>query len=70
MEKKLIIPIEGATTKDVEDTPLTGFISWQRLANTFRDVREISRDEKLIGFEVTEKGITFKVQLNPTPDGK
>jgi len=59
---KTITFYPGKSEKDVEQCSLTSFIGWQRLSNHLEKVFEISKNEKLIGIEVSDLGITAKIE--------
>jgi hypothetical protein len=40
---------------------VTGFISWRRLCELFRDGKEIRDNEALLSFQIDERGITYRV---------
>ena len=62
---KTITFYPGKSEKDVEQCSLTSFIGWQRLSNHLEKVFEISKNEKLIGIEVSDLGITAKRTYPP-----
>ena len=61
-------------TKDTSQ--VAGFISWKRLAeDLFRDGKEITAAEKVVAFEISERGINFFIAPTalasmPPCDGK
>ncbi|MEN6445541.1 MAG: hypothetical protein ABFC98_05795 [Candidatus Cloacimonas sp.] len=44
------------------NTGVMGFISWERLEEVFKSTDEIKEDEKLVGVDINENGITYTVE--------
>lgn len=41
---------------------VTGYISWGRLAETLKGCGEVREGEKIVGFNVDDRGISFVVE--------
>lgn len=58
-----IIPFNGTTEKDVDDTPLTTFIGWDRLRRTLEATAiDLDENEEVAGFVIDNTGITVKLK--------
>lgn len=57
-----IIPFNGNSEKQVDDTPLTTFIGWVRLKNVLSVTSLDLDDEEVIGFVIDKEGITIKLK--------
>jgi hypothetical protein len=44
------------------NTGVVGFISWERLEQLFKNVGEIKENEKMVGANIDERGITYTVE--------
>ena len=42
---------------------IAGFTSWKRLSEIFRRAGEIRDFERIVGWQIDERGITFKVEV-------
>ena len=42
---------------------IVGFTSWRRLEEIFRRAGEINSRERLIGVQIDDRGITFRVEM-------
>jgi len=40
---------------------VTNFCSWRRLAEVFKDARETFPSERVVAFQVDDRGITYRV---------
>jgi hypothetical protein len=60
---KLIIPFDGKTEKEVDDTALTTFIGFDRLLKLMTiTTLDLDDDEKVAGFVIDKTGITVKIE--------
>jgi hypothetical protein len=50
----------------VPQTGLSGFTSWRRLAEILRHAGELAPTERVVGYQVNGRGITFVVEDKPT----
>lgn len=62
---KLIIPFNGANEKEVDDTPLTAFMGWDRV-NALLQATSLDLDdgETVVGFVIDKAGITIKLKTS------
>lgn len=60
--KETITFYPSRSEKDIEECSLTSFIGWQRLSGYLEKAFEISENEMLIGIEVSDLGITAKIE--------
>ena len=47
------------SNKRIGERVQTGYISWSRLCDVFRDANELRDGERVINFSVSERGINF-----------
>jgi hypothetical protein len=60
--------IVAKLSDDYTEGGLTGFMSWERLAATFRLAGELKRNERITGFEATEYGLTVRLTTRPATE--
>jgi hypothetical protein len=51
----------GEATRD-EGGGVVGFCSWKRLAELFRDAKEVRDTEELVSYRIDWRGITYRVR--------
>lgn len=62
-DTKIIIPLDGSSQKQVDDTPLTTFIGWARINKILQVTSlDLDNDETVVGFVIDDAGITIKLK--------
>ena len=52
----------GEEMRPTDVSGVTGFTSWRRLGEIFRDAGELRADEELLSFQVDSRGICYRVR--------